>query len=423
MQIHIVKKGDSLYKLSQFYNLPWQNIAAVNALGPQDVLAVGQTLLIPAPFEYKVKKGDTFDKIAAKLGVTKAELMQANPGVSEGKLMEGLALTVPQKRKRTITTNAFAEPSEKAQENFNHAAKALSYISLFSYEVKENGELKPLDDSSFLQDIKTENVRPLLSLTTIKDGAFSRELATTILKNPAISNKVIENTAKVMKEKGYVGVNVDFEYIGGENRERYNRFLRAMTERMHKEGYISTTALAPKIKEKQKGIWYEGHDYKAHGQTVDYVILMTYEWGYSGGPPLPVSPLTEVRKVIDYAVTVIPRSKILMGINLYGYDWKLPFVQGGPQAKALSPVQGVQLAAKRKAAIQYDNKDHAPYFGYYDKEKKEHKVWFEDYRSMKAKFDLIDEYRLGGASFWNLAFDYPGLWNYLEDRYNIRFQS
>lgn len=69
-----------------------------------------------------------------------------------------------------------------------------------------------------------------------------------------------------------------------------------MTERMHKDGYISTTALAPKTKEKQKGIWYEGHDYKAHGQTVDYVILMTYEWGYSGGPPLPVSPLTEVKK-------------------------------------------------------------------------------------------------------------------------------
>lgn len=422
MQIHVVKKGESLYKLSQYYNMPWEEIATVNALGEDTVLSVGQTLLIPAPFVYKVQKGDTLDKIGAKLGVTTYELQQANPGISSAALTVGQSINVPQKRKRTITTNAFAEPSEKSRENFKKAAKALSYISLFSYEVNEKGDLKPLDDGPFLQDIKNQNVRPLMSITQIKDGAFSRETATAILKSPEISKKVIENTAKIMKEKGYVGVNVDFEYIGGENRERYNRFLRSMTERMHKEGYVVTTALAPKTKEKQKGIWYEGHDYKAHGQTVDFVILMTYEWGYSGGPPLPVSPLPEVRKVIEYAVTAIPRSKILMGINLYGYDWKLPFVQGGEQAKALSPVQAAQLAGKKQVAIQYDKKDQAPYFEYWDKERKEHKVWFEDYRSMKAKFDLIDEYRLGGASFWNLAFDYPGLWNYLEDRYNIRYQ-
>ncbi|MDN4074526.1 glycosyl hydrolase family 18 protein [Fictibacillus terranigra] len=422
MQIHVVQKGDSLYKISQFYNLPWQEIASVNALGPQDVLTVGQTLLIPAPFVYKVKKGDTIEKVASKLGVALFELKQANPGVDDQPLTGGQTLNVPQKRKRTLTVNAFSEPSDRAKENFKKAAKALSYISLFSYEVSENGDLKPLDDAAFLREIKNENVRPLISITTIKDGGFSQELATAVLKNPDTSNKVIENTVRIMKEKGYVGVNVDFEYIGRKNRERYNRFLRNITDRMHKEGYVATSALAPKIKEKQKGVWYEGHDYKAHGQTVDYVILMTYEWGYSGGPPLPVSPLNEVKKVLDYAVNTIPRSKILMGINLYGYDWKLPFVQGGPQAKALSPVQAVQLARKRKTAIQYAKDVQAPYFVYWDKEKKQHKVWFEDYRSMKAKFDLIDEYRLGGASFWNLAFDYPGLWNYLEDRYMIRFQ-
>ncbi len=422
MQIHVVQKGDSLYKISQFYNLPWQEIASVNALGAQDVLTVGQTLLIPAPFIYKAKKGDTFETVASKLGVTVSELKQANPEADDKPLKEGQTLNVPQKRKRTLTINAFAEPSEKSRENFKKAAKALSYISLFSYEVNEKGDLKPLDDSSFLREIKNENVRPLISITTIKDGAFSQELATTILKSPEISNKVIENTVKIMREKGYVGVNVDFEYIGRQNKERYNRFLRNITDRMHKEGYVATSALAPKIKEKQKGVWYEGHDYKAHGQTVDYVILMTYEWGYSGGPPLPVSPINEVKKVLDYAVTAIPRSKILMGINLYGYDWTLPYVQGGPQAKALSPVQALQLAGKRKTAVRYAEDVQAPYYEYWDKEKKQHKVWFEDYRSMKAKFDLIDEYRLGGASFWNLAFDYPGLWNYLQDRYTIRFQ-
>ena len=43
------------------------------------------------------------------------------------------------------------------------------------------------------------------------------------------------------------------------------------------------------------GLWYEGHDYKAHGEIVDYVVIMTYEWGYSGGPAMAVSPIGPVR--------------------------------------------------------------------------------------------------------------------------------
>ena len=49
----------------------------------------------------------------------------------------------------------------------------------------------------------------------------------------------------------------------------------------------------------------------------------------------------------------MPASKILMGQNLYGYDWTLPFVQG-TIAKALSPQQAIALAAANHVAIQYD---------------------------------------------------------------------
>ncbi|MFC7370551.1 glycoside hydrolase family 18 protein [Fictibacillus iocasae] len=420
MQIHVVKRGDSLWELSRFYRLPWQEIAVVNGLGANDILTVGQTLFIPSPFVYTVKQGDTFESISEKIGISASQLQSANPGVQQ--LMTGLQLNVPQRPKRTITTNAFAEPTPKSRANFKNAAKALSYITLFSYEVNEKGELTSLDDEAFLKEIRNENVRPVMAITNIKGGEFSEEVGTAILRSEKVTNTLIDNVLTTMKQKGYTGLSVDFEYLGKKNKEPYNQFLRRVTERMHAAGYVVMTALAPKIKRDQKGEWYESHDYRAHGQIVDYVILMTYEWGYSGGPPLPVSPITQVRKVLDYAVSEIPRNKILMGINLYGYDWKLPYKKGNPFAKAMSPVQSVQLAGKRKAAIQYDTKEQSPYFTYYDKEKKQHIVWFEDLRSMKAKFDLIDEYKLAGASFWNLAFNYPVLWNFLVDRYDIKYQ-
>src|SRR5690606_10102289 len=130
------------------------------------------------------------------------------------------------------------------------------------------------------------------------------------------------------------------------------------------------------------------HDYAAHGTYSDFVVIMTYEWGYSGGPPMAVSPIGPVREVLEYALTEMPGNKILMGQNLYGYDWTLPFVPGGEYARAISPQQAIALARRMNAAIEYDYTAQAPFFRYIDEQGRTHEVWFEDARSIQAKFDL-----------------------------------
>jgi spore germination protein len=133
---------------------------------------------------------------------------------------------------------------------------------------------------------------------------------------------------------------------------------------------LLSTALAPKTSATQEGLWYEAHDYKAHGEIVDFVVIMTYEWGIVVGPPMAVSPINSVRDVLEYAVTEIPPQKILMGQNLYGYDWTLPFTPGQDTAKAVSPQQAIQLAAKYNVPINYDLEAQAPTFEYTDEENK-----------------------------------------------------
>jgi spore germination protein len=179
-----------------------------------------------------------------------------------------------------------------------------------------------------------------------------------------------------------------------------------------------STALAPKTSAGQKGKWYEGHDYRAHGQISDFVVIMTYEWGYSGGPAMAVSPIDQVRRVLDYAVTDIPSNKILMGQNLYGYDWTLPFVQG-TVAKAVSPQAAIQLAARHNVPIQYDTKAQAPHFRYRGEDGKQHEVWFEDARSIQAKFDLIKEMNLRGMSYWKLGLPFPQNWLLIVDNFDV----
>src|SRR5699024_1405560 len=148
---------------------------------------------------------------------------------------------------------------------------------------------------------------------------------------------------------------------------------------------------APKTSAEQQGELYEAHDYAAHGEIADYVVLMTYEWGYSYGPPLAVSPIDKVRGVVDFALSAMPAEKILLGQNLYGYDWTLPYEQGGGPAEAVSPQQAIRLAWEQSVAIEYDQQAQAPFFHYTDGQGNRHEVWFEDARSIQAKFDMIKE--------------------------------
>lgn len=145
---------------------------------------------------------------------------------------------------------------------------------------------------------------------------------------------------------------------------------------------------------------------------------MTYEWGYTYGPPMGVAPVNKVRQVVDYAVTEIPPEKIDLGIPNYGYDWPLPYEQGVTKAKTIGNVEAVRIAIENGAAIQFDETAQSPFF-HYISDGVEHEVWFEDVRSLRAKFGLIQEYGLRGAGYWQIMQFFRANWMLLADMFYI----
>ena len=379
MQIAVITPGDSVWTLSRKYGVPVDRITEVNGLRDPNTLIVGQALVIPTT--------------------------------------SGTPASKPE-----ILVNAYLQPRTPARDRevVAEAAPFLTYFSIFEYRVLRTGELVQPNDAAALAAIRKTDSAPMMVLANFEEGNFSPEITRSIYTDQAVKQRLIDNIVSVMRSKGFKALNIDFENLYPEDRDRYTGFLREITDRLHREGWVVSTALAPKVSATQKGSWYEAHDYGAHGAIVDFVILMTYEWGWSGGPPMAVSPIPQVRAVLDYAVTVIPRNKIVMGAPLYGYDWTLPFVQGGKFARTLSPQEAVEQAIRVGAAIQYDPVSQAPYYRYYDSNGKEHVVWFEDARSMQAKFDLIREYRLNGISYWVLGNAFPQNWPLLLDNFRVR---
>jgi Predicted glycosyl hydrolase len=132
-----------------------------------------------------------------------------------------------------------------------------------------------------------------------------------------------------------------------------------------------------------------------------------------------VAPINEVRKVLNYALTVIPSKKIMMGMPLYGYDWTLPYTPGGEFAESIGNQEAIDRAGKYNAVIKYDEKSQSPFYNYTDEKGRQHVVWFEDARSVEAKYKLASELALRGVSYWVLAQPFPQNWQVLDSMFKI----
>ena len=115
-----------------------------------------------------------------------------------------------------------------------------------------------------------------------------------------------------------------------------------------------------------------------------------------------VAPIESVRRVLDYAVTEIPREKIFMGFPNYAYDWSLPYNAGASRAVVISNEYAPELAVQKGAEIRFDQQAQTPYFSYLAESGVTHEVWFEDVRSYRAKFALIRELGLKGVGYWQM---------------------
>ncbi|RIX60508.1 LysM peptidoglycan-binding domain-containing protein [Paenibacillus nanensis] len=424
MQIYTVKRGDSLWALSQRYGVTLEQIYAANGLTSQSQLVVGQALIMPTPSEgttHTVQAGESLWKIGQRYGVSIQALVEANNLTNPAAIAPGQTLVIPRAPKPVIEVNAYTEKlGTEGVATVNEIGEFLTYLSPFSYRVRANGSLIPIDDSPVIGAAYAHRVAPMMVITNFENGTFSSEIGHSVLSNQDVQTTLINNITGVMQQKGYLALNVDFEYLLPADRELYNAFLQRLVDTLHPLGFLVSSAVAPKISAEQTGTLYEAHDYAAHGRILDFVVLMTYEWGWSGGPPRAVAPINEVVRVLNYAITVIPPEKIMMGAPLYGYDWTLPYVPGGRWAPTVSPQEAVERAAKYNASIQYDEEAQSPYFNYYDEEGREHVVWYEDARSMQAKFDILKGYGLRGISYWVLGVAFPQNWFTIGENFTIK---
>lgn len=422
MIIYTVQPGDSLAAITRRFGVSPQRVIMDNALGSPNQLVVGQSLLLLTPaVSYTVKSGDTLSSIAQRFGLTAVSLLQNNPQLIAASLLrpgQEIVVHFTAGKRRKIAVNGYAYDFID-RTILRRALPYLTYLTVFGYGFTSDGDLISPNDLPLISMARDYSTLPVMLLSSLTvEGNFNGGIASRLFRESALQKKVMDNVLKAIEQKGYIGLDMDFEYISGTDQEYFMEFLSYAAGRLRKQGYSLHVDLAPKFSDGQKGLLYESHDYQAVGEIADSALLMTYEWGYTYGPPMAIAPFNQVQRVAKYATSVVPSKKIMLGLPNYGYDWILPYERGITRATAIGNQYAIEIAQRVGTDIQFDPNAQSPWFEY-RRDGLGHVVWFEDVRSMEQKFNLVDELTLHGVGYWNLMRPFQQNWSFLAARYVI----
>lgn len=287
MTIHVVRAGDTMNSIAREYGVPEFVIRNLNNLAGTDGFVVGQALLILVPSRvHTVRNEDTLFSIAQEYGTTVNALYRANPNLGGNDTIftgQTIIISYEKERRRQINAFGYAYPYIN-QALLRTVLPYLSFAVPFTYGIKENGELVELNDRELISAARDYGVLPYMHLSTLtEEGGFSNELASLVLNNAEVQSRLASSILAVLREKGYSGLDIDFEFVYETDALKYAEFIERMRVMLNPLGYEVIAALAPKTSDEQEGLLYRGHDYAAIGNAANAVLLMTYEWGYTYG--------------------------------------------------------------------------------------------------------------------------------------------
>ncbi|MDR7871673.1 MAG: LysM peptidoglycan-binding domain-containing protein, partial [Tissierellaceae bacterium] len=395
MVIHVVQPGETIYSISEYYEIPVDRLILENGITNPDNLAIGQTIVIVQPETvYTVQLGDTLESIAMQHDTTSMEILRNNPHLSDREYLyagETIVISYQTNKTRTIATIGYTFPYID-KSTLIKTLPFLTYLTIFNYRTTSEGEIiSSADDTEINQLAKTYGVAPMMFISTMtEEGIINREVTYNIINNPTVQDRFIDNALYILRTKGFYGINIYAENVTNGNIDSIAAYLKKASAIFHSEGYKVLVTITPATNVDIPGVNFERLDYSKLSEYADGIIFSSYDWARSYSYPSAIFPVNILRELLDYVVSIIPPEKIFLGVTALGYDWTLPYVPGATEAVVISNNSAVQIAAENKIPIQFNEVAQSSYFYYIDSDGILHVVWFKDARSFNARAGLIE---------------------------------
>jgi len=295
---------------------------------------------------------------------------------------------------------------------------SLNEVSPNYFELNRDGSLALTASVSpeFIEDMHERDIAVVPFLT----NNWSRVVGKAALDN---REALARSLAEAVVLYNLDGVNIDIENVTPKEREAYVDFVRLLRELLGPDKTIAVSVAA-----NPWGVttgWHGSYDYAGLAAYCDYLMIMGYDEHYYGGPAGPVSSYSFLDMSLKYAVGVIPKEKVVLGLPFYGRIWA---DDGGfPNGYGLTNSKITQLVRRYGGAVQTDAKsrsaraaftvssgDAKTFIGGQALRAGTYTIWYENDRSLKSKLELVHKYDIKGTGSWALGQESPETWNYFK---------
>ena len=272
-------------------------------------------------------------------------------------------------------------------------------------------------------------------IPTISDGTDKLVLAK-LLAKPVSRKQVVDAIVATVASQNYDGIDLDFEGFAfidpnttwKTTAPNWVLFVKELSAALHAQNKILsiTTPYLFNPAEAQKG--YFVYAWAQIAPFIDRLRIMTYD--YSTSRPGPIGPIAWTEKTVKYAVSIMPASKVYLGLPGYGKDWvtKVEGVCPSNLAKIITPSakagtflmrDAASIAATYGAVPTYNETFAEVTFSY----KREYTgttssglsttctasrtAWHQNAQSYSLRAQLVAKYQLGGAAQWVIGQEEP----------------
>ena len=272
-------------------------------------------------------------------------------------------------------------------------------------------------------------------IPTITDGTDKLVLAN-LLASAANRTKIARTINDYVQLNNFDGIDLDFEgfaFVDGnttwdKTAPLWVAFVKELSALLHANNKLLSVSSPYNFNpaEKQKG--YTVYAWPQIAPHIDRLRIMTYD--YSVAKVGPIGPLAWTEKTVAYATSIMPASKVYVGLAGYGRDWvtkvegvcPAPFanaIKVGAKAATFVMRDAATLAANYQVTPLFDEKFGEATFTYtkaYEGNTADGRstictatrtAWYQNAQSYKLRSELVAKYKLGGVTVWTLGMEEP----------------
>ncbi len=272
-------------------------------------------------------------------------------------------------------------------------------------------------------------------IPTITDGTDKLVLSGYLAKAETRST-IVKTIVDLVNQYSFDGIDLDFEgfaFVDGnttwaKTAPNWVLFVKELSTALHAQQKLLSISAPYSFNptEKQKG--YYVYSWPEIASSIDRLRIMTYD--YSVAKAGPIGPISWTEKTLQYAISIMPASKVFIGLPGYGRDWITsvkgtcpvtapPGLIGGAKAATFKMNYAATKAVIDQATPVFDEASSEATYSYQQIFNGltatgaattctvSRTVWYQNDRSFLERMNLVAKYRLGGSALWTLGMEDP----------------